>query len=196
MQVAAQAFSQKLLARVVASRTDDFAIPVAYARAVMLTGACAAVSIPLLPFAIPILYGSGFAAAVAPGIVIIVASVFGAGAMTLQAASRARGDVSACLMSETVGMFGMLVVAVPASVHFGLMGLAGGYLAGRVMSLAWMVRATVRRGDAGMSDLLLCSRARRRCRRDDSRHHDEATLSGADAKPSEILDGRPSTKAQ
>lgn len=144
MQFVSQGISQKLLASMGAR--EKLSLLPAYARAVALTTLCAAVAMPLLPWAVPVLYGPGFSAAVVPAMVVLGSSILGAGAATLQTAARATGRVRGSVVSEIIGMVVTVAVALPASGWLGMTGIAVGMIAGRLTSLSVMVRVVKEQG--------------------------------------------------
>jgi len=110
----------------------------AYVRAVAITALIAILGSPLLPFVIPLLYGRDFSVAVKPAIVVMVASVFAAGAITLQAGARAMLKIRVCVISEIAGIIVMGLVAWPAVRAWSELGLGVAYLVGRLCVLAAM----------------------------------------------------------
>src|SRR5207253_1643225 len=131
-----QAVSQHLYSSSVGASADRAQLVYkAYVQAVAMTALIALVASPLLPFVIPLLYGRTFSSAVAPAIVVMFASVFAAGAVTLQAGARAILKIRICIISEIAGMVVMALVAWPAVRVWNELGLGVAYLAGRLCAL-------------------------------------------------------------
>src|SRR2546425_4294586 len=86
----AQGVSQHLYGSIPASSAEQRATitGAAYTRAVVFTAALALVVIPALPFAIPLVYGSDFAGAVMPSMIVVVAGVFFARPSVFQSSAR------------------------------------------------------------------------------------------------------------
>jgi O-antigen/teichoic acid export membrane protein len=143
MQFVAQGVGQHLFSKVAAGRgRPGHLVYRAYVRAVALTGVVALLATPLLPLAIPMVYGRSFANAVVPGIVVMVGAVIAAGAATLLAGARAILRTAVCVQSEVAGMAVMATVAVLCVPRLGELGLAAAYVAGRAGVLAWMALAS------------------------------------------------------
>ncbi len=142
MPFISQALSQQLYA-VVATGTSDQAklTQRAYMRSIALTGAVAALAVPILPLAIPLVYGQDFSLAVAPATIVTFAAVFGAGAMTLSAGARGAQRTGICVASEVAGIAAMGAIGWVLAQRYGGIGLAIAYLAGRMVSLLFLVAA-------------------------------------------------------
>jgi O-antigen/teichoic acid export membrane protein len=144
MPLIALSFSQVLFSKLAQCGSEERAHEIvrAFARAVALTGVVACVALPMLPFIVPFAYGRGFAAAVVPAGIILVATVIGAGSQILQSAARSAIKVTACIQAEAAAVVTMAIAAVPMTRWWGLIGLALSYLVGRATSLAWMLART------------------------------------------------------
>ena len=94
----AQGVSQHLYGSIPASSSEQRVTitGAAYTRAVVFTAALALVVIPALPFAIPLVYGSDFAGAVMPSMIVVVAGIFSAGTSVLQSSARAMLQGTEC----------------------------------------------------------------------------------------------------
>lgn len=135
MQFAPLAVTQHLFSSAARAPGDPDLVYRAYLRSVLVTGAAALVGVPLLPFAIPLLYGTPFAAAVPAAMVVMAATVFAAAAATLQAGAKAVMRTRACIVSELVGIAVMAAVAWPAVHAWAEVGIAVAFLAGRIGAL-------------------------------------------------------------
>lgn len=154
MPFVGQALSQRVLAHSSADPARDRTfLESAYVRSVAVTLAFASIGSLLLPVLVPLLYGRGFAAAVVPTILVALASVFAAGAITLQGALRARMRNSACFVANLGSALVMAAVGVML-LHTGLIGLALACLAGRITLLLLTVRASLAAGLLQLASLV------------------------------------------
>lgn len=113
--------------------------------AMMLLAGLAVVVICLAPWAIPLVFGSGFKDAVYPAIALTLALVPFALRQILVAALRGLGEARSATVSEAIalGVFGMLIW--PMAGMFGLTGLPLALLAANLVSVAYLFRYMNRR---------------------------------------------------
>ncbi|GAO01355.1 lipopolysaccharide biosynthesis protein [Anaeromyxobacter sp. PSR-1] len=160
MPLGAQAISQRLLSRLAAKVEDPEALTrAAYSQGQLVTLGMAALALPMLPVAIPLLFGASFSPAVAPAAITIIGSLAAASTVVLQSAARSQQRIGPCICSEFVGMGAMAGVAYALVPRSGLAGLAAAFSLGRVSAFA--VMAYDRRTHTGESitSLLPSSRA-------------------------------------
>lgn len=151
-----------------ASEKDRAALTVAaYARSLALGSLLAIVGIPLLPIAVPLIYGEPFSPAVIPAAVVLIGSVIGGGATALQHGARARLHVAGAIQAETLAMVVVAGLAWPLTRVLDLLGLALAYVSGRVVSLLWMIGRGERELAIASRDLFPWSAAFRRSVRAD-----------------------------
>jgi O-antigen/teichoic acid export membrane protein len=116
----------------------------AYARATSLTLLLALGSVPLLPFAIPLLYGSSFQAAVLPAIVVMLAAPIEAAGSVLRNAARSTLRIRELATAELGAIAVMAGAAFAFTPITPLVGLAAAYMLGRAFSLGWMISSAKR----------------------------------------------------
>jgi O-antigen/teichoic acid export membrane protein len=135
------AFAQVLFSRLPGSSESERnrLVLAQYARTLVLTSALVVIAAPTLPLLIPMLYGTEFAAAVLPSVVIALAGIPAAATTVLQGIARAETRVSICIQAEAgsmlvLGVFALLLIPV-----WGISGVAIACFAGRLFSCAWML---------------------------------------------------------
>lgn len=111
-----------------------------FRHAVVVSVALSLLIMVLMPFAVPILFGSSFGAAVLPAIILVLGNLFGSLAALVDEALRAQAKPMPGLQGRYLGSGVFLGLAFILSAELGIIGVAIASAVGQMAFLAWMVR--------------------------------------------------------
>ena len=111
-----------------------------FRHAVVVSVALSLLIAALMPFAVPMLFGSDFGAAVLPAIILVLGNLFGSLASLVDEALRAQAKPMPGLQGRYLGSGVFLGLAFILSAELGIIGVAVASAVGQMAFLAWMVR--------------------------------------------------------
>jgi O-antigen/teichoic acid export membrane protein len=141
LPVVPQAIAQHALSRLSSADGADRAevLVRSYVRAVGLTLLAALGGASVFWLLIPLVYGPDFESAVVPSVIMAASVVPNAGALVLASGFKASGRVGPCVESEVLAILITLATGVGIAPRLGMVGLGISIVAGRLVSLLWLV---------------------------------------------------------
>jgi O-antigen/teichoic acid export membrane protein len=117
---------------------DDFAR--LFRHAVVMSVALSVIVVALLPFAVPLLFGSAFGTAVLPAMILVLGNLFGSLASLTDDALRAQAKPMPGFQGRFLGSSVFLGLAFIFHSELGIIGVAVASAISQTVFLAWMVR--------------------------------------------------------
>jgi O-antigen/teichoic acid export membrane protein len=111
-----------------------------FRHAVVVSTVLSVVIAALLPFAVPMLFGNDFGAAVLPAMLLVLGNLFGSLASLADDALRAQATPMPGLQGRLLGSGVFLGLAFILYAELGIIGVAGASAVGQAVFLVWMVR--------------------------------------------------------
>jgi len=102
----------------------------------LVIGTCLALA---MPFLLPLVYGEEFSEAVKPAILLIAGSSFAGLSLLLDQCMRGQGRPLAGLAARVVAIVTMVVLGLPLSRYWGIIGMAGAFLVAQFCCLCVIV---------------------------------------------------------
>ena len=118
----------------------------------LFAGGCLVLLIPLL---LPTIYGSRFADAVVPGVVLIVGSALAMQARLLDSCLRGQGHPFPGIVAKLTGLMSFVAVAVMLYGRWGLLGVAYAFVSSQVVYLCTLIASIAKRYSKDASLMLI-----------------------------------------